>query len=86
MQKRKDLVVQVSNWHESLRSKIAIAEERGVLNMDSLACKIMDDFPKDKSTISFKELVQEEPKTCVARYFLTCLQLVRNFSYNFLSN
>lgn len=72
--------MRISQWHSSLVDKINLSHKRGALNMNVLASKIMDSFPQpkngEKPMITFKDMVKNQDRKDVPRYFLACLQLV----------
>lgn len=75
--------MKISKWHSSLVDKLQLSQKRGALNMNVLAEKIMGVFPQqekqDKPIISFQQLVKNQNRKDIPRYFLACLQLVNIF-------
>lgn len=89
-EQNKLLGMKVSEWHVSLVSKLLVNESRGALNMNVLADSIMNSFEPTQtgtlSTLTFEQLVRNQHRKDVSRYFLACLQLVSIlFVFNFIS-
>lgn len=79
--------MKIAEWHASLVQKIELSQKRGALNVDLLAGKILKSFPEnssgEKPVISFRDLVKDQSRRDIPRYFFACLQLV---SCSFLVN
>ena len=72
-----DLAKRVAKWHESIGPRLDAVEKRGNFDIHQYGSKILDHFPDGnaKTTILFQELVQNEEREEVARYFLSSLML-----------
>lgn len=67
----------VTKWHTDIKPKLAKVEARANFNINQYTSKINDKLKKNKrERLPFNELVRNEPREEIARFFLTTLQSV----------
>lgn len=73
-----EIALKVSAWHDSIRPHLEREEGRTNFDIHEYGSKILQQFPQSnaKTTLSFADCIQNQPREEIPRYFLSSLLLV----------